>query len=197
MDPNRNPFPVPSRPLRLRLQLQVLRRERVPLRSEVRQHGDLLLRQHEQQRPLLGRSWRSEGLHQEADVSFGSRSVADGKKCDSKRKKERWLFLRVCLWNEVELVFLSVVSTTSAWTTWNGTFFCGGRWIRRAFCPLGSSLVSTECRLSPQTSPSLLRWAPSSSCCGGKFQILQPPSNFWASSWSTLDLRIIFFWLTG
>lgn len=155
MHPNRNLFPVPSRPLRLRLWLQVLWRERFPLRSEIRQHGDLLLRQHEQQRPLLGRSWCSEGLHQEADVSFDPLSLADGKKYNSKKREREMLFLQVYLWNEVELVFLSVVSTTSAWTTWNGTFFCGGRWIRRAFCPLGSSLVSTECRLSPQTSPSL------------------------------------------
>lgn len=87
MHPNRNLFPVPSRPLRLRLWLQVLWRERFPLRSEIRQHGDLLLRQHEQQRPLLGRSWCSEGLHQEADVSFDPLSLADGKKCNSKKKE--------------------------------------------------------------------------------------------------------------
>lgn len=70
VDPNRNVFPVLSRSLRLWLRLQVLRWERFPLRSEVQQHGDVLLRQHEQQRSLLSRSRCSEGLHQETNVSL-------------------------------------------------------------------------------------------------------------------------------
>lgn len=63
---------VLSRPLWLSLWLQVLWYERRNLRPEVQQLSDLLLRQHEQQRPLLCRSGPAEGLHQEADVSLAS-----------------------------------------------------------------------------------------------------------------------------